>query len=375
MFKNKFHVISLIVALVMGVLLIVAQIPSTQTAPKNLPIAIVDADHSSTSAAIVKQLTSVTSTGGENATTIKWSKVDSKAAVKKAMDQQKYYGALIIDANFAENAMSLASGKPINPSMNIIINQAKNPTVAVAVQNVLTMMANRAGQGVSTQVLTKLQTLNMPVPATTAKTLLNPVEVKTEIVHSTTNKTTASSSFFQPIWMGALLGSLMMMYAQKSLDQSDANKKWRNKFIELAVVAVIALIAGFGTTLAAHTILGYDYGQFIEVALFASLASFVFQLLMLGVQMWVGFIGLPIFALLMLFAAPLMALAPEMLTAFYTNWVMPWLPMRFLLDGMRSIVYYNGGLWNGNTQALIWVGVIGLGLMISSMYKPQKVRI
>lgn len=372
MFKNKFHVIALVVALVMGALLMVAQIPATHTSPKNLPIAIVDADKSSTSQAIVKQLTSVTTTGGANATTIKWTVVKSERAVKQAMDDQKYYGALVIEPNFAQNVMSLATPNPTKPEMRILVNQAKNATAAAGVQNALTMTTTKVGSAMGTQVLDKMQAMNMPVPATTAKVLAQPVDVSTKVMHATTNKATASAAFFQPVWMGALLGSVMLLFAQKGIVTGDIKHAWRNKGVEVLVMAVVAIASGFGTTEFAHVILNYNYDNFVTVALYASLASFAFQLVMLGVMSWLGMAGVPLFVLLMLFAAPLMTLAPEMLTHFYSAYVMPWLPMRFLLDGMKGIVYYNVNFWNGNTQSLLWVALIGAGLLLTSIYKPTK---
>lgn len=179
-------------------------------------------------------------------------------------------------------------------------------------------------------------------------------------------------AFFQPIWMGALLGAVMLTYAQKGLSHVTKKQAWLNKGIELVVMGVVALAAGFATTEFAHVILDYNYDNFTTVALYAAVASFAFQLLMLGVMSWLGVAAVPLFALLMLFAAPLMTLAPEMLTHFYSAYVMPWLPMRFLLDGMRGIVYYNTSFWNGNTQSLVWLGIIGMILMVTSIYKPAK---
>ena len=33
---------------------------------------------------------------------------------------------------------------------------------------------------------------------------------------------------------------------------------------------------------------------------------------------------------------PILSLAPEMLGSFYTQWVLPWLPMRMLYDGIKK---------------------------------------
>lgn len=372
MFKNKFHILSLVVALLMGILLIVVQIPSTKITPKNIPLAIVNIDNTAVTKKIVKQLTSVTSTGGKDAATIKWTQINSEKNLKNDMDHQKYYGALIIDKNFSKNVTNLAIPNSKKPKIRIIINQAKNSTVAASVQNVLNIMTNKVGKNISNQVIVKMQDMNVSVSSETERKLLNPIDVSTQTVHSTKNRATASSSFFQPIWMGALLGTVMMLLAQKGFENRNRGEKLSSKLIEIGVIIVVALVSGFVSTMGIEIILGYSYSNFVSVALFASVASLAFQLLMFGVVLWIGMAGIPVFALLMLFSMPIVSLAPEMLTSFYSNWIMPWLPMRFLLDGMKSIVYYNYSSWNGNTQSLLWVILIGLLLVMSSVLKPSK---
>lgn len=249
MFKNKFHILSLVVALLIGIVLIIAQIPSTKVAPKNLPLAIVDTDNTVVSKKIVNQLTSITSTGGKNATTIKWSKINSEKDLKNDMDHQKFYGALIIDKDFSKDITKLPMPNEKKPEMHIIINQAKNATVATSVQNVLNTMTNKVGQNISNQVITKAQMMNVNVSPETEKTLLNPINVTTKTVHSTKDRPTASSSFFQPIWMGALLGTVMMLLAQKGFEDRNKGAKLSSKLIEIGVIIVIALVSGFISTI------------------------------------------------------------------------------------------------------------------------------
>jgi len=74
----------------------------------------------------------------------------------------------------------------------------------------------------------------------------------------------------------------------------------------------------------------------------------------------IGYAGLPIFVLLMFFGLPLVQLVPEMMPEFYANWVYPWMPMRFLFDGLKEILYFNGQVWNGSTQVLCWIAVISV---------------
>lgn len=372
MFKNKFYIISLLSVVVIGVLLLIAQIPTFHTAPKNLPIAIVDADQSTASQTIVKQLIKVTSTGGENPTTLKWKVLKNERLVRSEMDKEHYYGALIIKKGFANKVQSLAITQSARPEMKIIINQAKNPTVAAGVQSALTMMTNKVGTGVATQVLVNMQLHEMATPTTTSSLLSKPVDITIQTVHGLKKQINMSAIFFQPLWMGALIGSLMMFFAQKKLDVGNKRHALLTKGTELVIMTVIALVAGFGTTSVAQFISGITYENFITVALYASFASLAFLLIMFGIELWIGFGVVPLFALLMLFSAPLMSLAPEMLAHFYTSNITPWLPMRFLLDGMREIVYYHTNWWNGNTQSLAWVALIGVVLINTSIYKPKK---
>ena len=46
----------------------------------------------------------------------------------------------------------------------------------------------------------------------------------------------------------------------------------------------------------------------------------------------VGLKGIGLFALLLFFGAPLLSLAPEMLSPFYQDWVYSWLPMKFMIE-------------------------------------------
>ena len=372
MFKNKFYVISLIATVVIGFLLVVAQIPMAHTAPKDLPIAIMDGDQTPASAAIVDKLTTNMPVDKDGNAPIKWTRVKSEKAIITAMDQQKYYGALVIKKGFAQNTMTLATAQPQQPEVTVFINQAKNPTAATAVQNMLTMMTTQIGTGMANQVLDKLQALHLPVSTTTAKLLMSPLKTTVKTVHSTKDMTVASASFFQPIWMGALLGSLMLFFAQKGLVFKSKKQAWLGKLMQVVVMMVTSIAAGFGTTYFIQTILDYQYDNFVVVATFATLSAFALQLLMLGVVSWLGMGGVPIFAVLMLFAAPLTNLAPEMLSSFYNDWIMPWAPMHFLTDGMREIVFYDGGIWNNSTAGLVWMMIIGLILIGLSVYKPVK---
>ena len=99
------------------------------------------------------------------------------------------------------------------------------------------------------------------------------------------------------------------------------------------------------------------------------------MLLIFGTLRILGIAGVPIFVLLLFFGLPLLQLAPEMLNGFYTKWVLPWLPMRMLYDGVKNILFFGQGLWNEATKELTYVAIVGIVLVFTSIFKKEKVKV
>ncbi len=76
----------------------------------------------------------------------------------------------------------------------------------------------------------------------------------------------------------------------------------------------------------------------------------------------VGLKGIGVFALLLFFWAPLLSLAPEMLSPFYQDWVYAWLPMRFMIEGLREIFFFGKRVkleYTSYCTRLDWCGKYG----------------
>lgn len=88
-----------------------------------------------------------------------------------------------------------------------------------------------------------------------------------------------------------------------------------------------------------------------------------------------GIKGIAVFVLMLFFGAPLLALAPEMMSAFYQDWIYSWLPMRFMVDGLRKIFYFGEGLtWNTPVSILVWIGIAGMIVILGTALKRKKVK-
>ncbi len=106
-------------------------------------------------------------------------------------------------------------------------------------------------------------------------------------------------------------------------------------------------------------------------AWFLSIAYFSFFLMISAVLSWLGLKGLPVFVIILFFGAPLLSMAPELMSTFYNNWIYSWLPMRFMVDGLRELFFFDKGLsWNHPTAVLVGIGIGSLTVLLASGLKP-----
>ncbi|WP_185696058.1 YhgE/Pip domain-containing protein [Weissella viridescens] len=369
MFKNKFYIFSLIVGLVLALILVVAQFPTARPVAKNIPIVMVNEDQGPMGQKVADKLTDITKIGtGSQATTLKWTHKPTEKAVKQAMNQEKYYGAIVIPKDFTQKMRGVSkTGEPVQ--VEVLINQAKNATLANNVQVMLTGMVTKMSAGMGLTMLQQLQQNQVPLQMVNTEALTNPIVPKVSVQHSVKEKNSASSAYFQPLWMASLFATFLVFTAGKAVKIKQQRQLWQLRLGQIGFLTVTAAIVGVATTGLVTHILNYTYDDFGKIAIFSMIAAGAFMFIMFGLEMWLGFAALPIIALLMLFSAPLMQLAPEMIPAVYHDWLLPWLPIRFLLDGAKSIVYYQANLFNTNTFKLVVVGAVGLGLIFLSISK------
>jgi ABC-type polysaccharide/polyol phosphate export permease len=102
-----------------------------------------------------------------------------------------------------------------------------------------------------------------------------------------------------------------------------------------------------------------------------SLCAFAFIIFINGVESWVGIISIPVFMLLLFFAAPLLTAVPESLNGFYST-LADWLPMSYMYRGVKSIMYFNHGPANSVVMGLIYTIITGLILIITAQFKKDN---
>ena len=109
------------------------------------------------------------------------------------------------------------------------------------------------------------------------------------------------------------------------------------------------------------------------VMLFLWLASFAVIMLIFGA--WSIASPLGVIVLLLVFACGMSSamLAQEMLPAFWSNWIYPWVPQRYIGDGMKEILYMGGNAWNTGSLAMVITAAAGIVLAAIGLYMPRRI--
>ena len=348
------------------------QIPVVNPKITDLPLAIVNQDKNETTTAMVEKLKQNSTLNDK--LSVKWVEVDSKDEAVEKMNNGEYYGALVIPENYTKSLATLATPNPQFPEYTVIVNQGKNSQVSTQVTQLLTQIANKSGDAVSTQIIKRAEAANQPLPAKVVENLMNPVKVNVENINTTGDFSSAPTVLFTPIWISSLLGSILLFYFGRK-ESNSVKGKALQRTTEIGIIGLVSIVGGLLAPQLVEWILGVSVDNYSVTATFLGISIFAFMLLIFGTLSILGIAGVPIFVLLLFFGLPLLQLAPEMLNGFYTKWVTPWLPMRMLYDGVKNILFFGQGLWNEATKELTYVAIVGIVLVFTSIFKKEKVKV
>ncbi|WP_249709651.1 YhgE/Pip domain-containing protein [Bacillus cereus] len=385
MFKNKLLLLSPVIALLVVFIFSLTLFPTVQPQPKNLPIAIVNEDQGveipnqpkmNMGQTIVDNMKKTSKLEEEPA--VKWVEVKNKEAVQKGLNNQEYYAALVISKDFSTKQASLRTPRPSSPEVEIFINQGMNTAASTMAGQMLNVIVDNMNNTVRAQLLDGVKAKGATLTTDQAARLVTPITKKVtnvnEIGKNSANGN-APISLFQPLWIASLASAAIIFMAIHKIPVGSRKENFVLKVKQIITGAVAAVVVGFGLTWIADGMVGLNISNFTDTALFLSITSFSFFLMISAVLSLVGLKGIGVFALLLFFGAPLLSLAPEMLSPFYQDWVYSWLPMRFMIEGLREIFFFGKGLsWSTPVIVLIWIGAVSIVIILATALKRSVVK-
>jgi YhgE/Pip-like protein len=387
MFKNKLVLLSPIIVLAVIFIFSLTLFPSVQPQPKNLPIAIVNEDEAvqipnqpemNMGKTIVEAMQKNSKATTDEDTAVKWIEVKTAEEAQKGMDNQKYYASLVIPKDFSAKQASLRTPAPSSPEVQIYINQGMNTAASTMAGQVLNGVVDNMNNKIRTQLLDGFEKQGATLTAKQAASLATPISKKvTNVNEIGTNSASGNSpvSLFQPLWIGSLAGAAIIFIAVSKLSITNRKENLIAKIGQILIGVVVSLGVGFGLTWLAGDMVGIHIPQFTDTALFLSITSFCFFLMISAVLSWLGIRSIALFALLLFFGAPLLSMAPEMMSPFYRDWIFSWLPMRFMIQGVRELFFFGKGLtWSSPVSTLVWIGAVSMVIILASALKFNSIK-
>ncbi|MEK7015954.1 YhgE/Pip domain-containing protein [Bacillus sp. FSL R9-9410] len=385
MFKNKLLLLSPVIALLVVFIFSLTLFPTVQPKPKNLPIAIANEDQGveipnqakmNMGQTIVDMIKKTSKTDEEPV--VKWVEVKNKESVQKGLNNQEYYAALVIPKDFSAKQASLRTPQPSSPEVEILINQGMNTAASTMAGQMLNGVVDNMNNNVRTQLLEGFKAKGTTLTTDQVSKLVTPITKKvTNVNEIGKNSANGNSpiSLFQPLWIASLASAAIIFIAISKMPISTRKENFVLKIKQIVTGAIAALVIGFGLTWIADGMVGLNLSDFTDTALFLSITSLSFFLMISAVLSLVGLKGIGLFALLLFFGAPLLALAPEMMSPFYQDWIYSWLPMRFMIEGLREIFFFGKGLaWNTPLTVLVWIGVVSMVIILATALKRSVIK-
>jgi YhgE/Pip-like protein len=386
-FKNKLVLLSPIVAFMVIFIFSLTLFPSVQIQPKSLPIAIANEDQGveipnqtkmnmGQTIVDMMQKTSSSTSGEEPA--VKWVVVNNIEEVQKGLNDQNYYAAIVIPKDFSSKQASLRTPTPASPEVHIFINQGMNTAASTIAGQILNGVVDNMNNNTRTQLLEGFKEQGAMLSTEQASSLVTPItKIVTNVneIGSNSANGNAPISLFQPLWMACMASAAILFIAVSKATITTRKENLAAKSTQIVMGAVIAVIVGFGLPWVAGSMVGLHIPQFVDTALFLTITFFSFFLLISAVISWLGIRGIAIFAIMLFFGAPLLALAPEMMSPFYRDWLYSWLPMRFMVEGLRELFFFGKGIsWNHAVSSLTWIGLVSTIVIFASAFRPRALQ-
>lgn len=344
--KVNLKVMAPIIAILITFAVSLVILPVIKGEPKELPITVISLDQgmitpqgpvnvgTQIAAGITAKIDAAMA--AKDPAPLKLIEIADQAKLDKAFEDRDIYAAIVVPADFT--AQKLTGGSPV---IKVIIDEGQSKAVATALSTMIGAMSS-----------------DSEVPLTIE--YLNPIGP--DMANGNANMFA-----FIMAWIAALVCSIVLAKAYKmGLDQSVASKL---KLMVMAALTAVVIAACVSFILKVEFSLGIEFGITFG---FLCIAVFCLMMLIIGVMSWSFVGGVVIFVTLMLLGLVASSLPYEILPVFWQQYVYPWMPMRFMSDGIKEIFYLGGGIWNAGTQVLIWFGAGGILLILLSALKKEK---
>lgn len=329
----------------------------------------------------------ITAPNPESGDRIAWMVLDNRADAEQRLAEDRDYAAIVIPADYSRQLAALmqagsASTAPQAATIDVLLNSAAGAYPTNLAKSVTTTAVDAVSTQVRTQLVQAIGGDSAQIPVALSPVLADPVIANVIDQQPTGPHTAGGNSPFYYALLLMLAGFVGMDILFLGMEMLRGNsvvsgfmKTLRGEAVPLSpwqawstraiLSAILAVIGSLVQAWVAVGILGMAVDKVLPLILFGMLAIFasaIFTLLFLTLLGTPGLL-LAILTQTFLGAPSARGIFPkEMLPAFY-QWTGSVLPLRYITDGVRAIVFYdaNGaaGLTRGVT-GLVIITIISL---------------
>ena len=267
---------------------------------------------------------------GSSDSPIAWTVFTSQEDFDSAMEDSQFYGGVVIPADFTQKQLDAQA----QPSVQIITDSAKNASLSQSLQSSLTSTLKDAGIAIETSAVHDVDLGN-----STAGSMLGQLSVA-------------------PLLAMSMTGSMIMFLVTRAKKGAPRRERVKTFAIQLGYAAGLSLCAALADVFIAGVVGGLN----LPLAAFLMhqwLCSFSIMALLLGIMniaFGLGTVGMMVCMGTMSCAY----IAPEMLPQAWLDWVYPWSPAHFVVEGARQVVFLGAGPLNSNSLCMLTFAGIGL---------------
>lgn len=331
-------------ALILALLLVsIITFPMLSMEVKDIPVAVISQDEGMQTPSgtvnageiMIKQITKSSNKA------LDWDVLKSDQEVQDALEDGTYYAVFTIPRDFTKTAVT--GGEK---TLQVTLDQGKNLLVSNALTSMLTAMSEKTG-----------------------------LKLQTEIIHSTADY--GMLAMFLPmacvmfIYVGSLITALMTTKNIRLRDPAAKRKAGASYGVQLLYLVCGALILGFAAVGIIRGVTGIKI-EVGSIGLQMVIIAASIMLLTNGFVNLCGTKGIAVPVLIFAFGMSLMSVPHQFLPDFWDVGVASWEPMRYFGEGLRSLLYQDGGIWNCATIAAIVLAAAGVVVSLIAVVREKK---
>lgn len=368
--KNKLWFSPFLIVIITTLLFLVSQIPTANSSIKNLPVGIVNSDEGAIGDILESKIIN------QSPDTIKLISFKNTKSLKEAMDSHELYAGIVIPEKFTSEFNKIKKWEQTNPIvLRYYLNEGENASISSLAPSIFDNFTEEINKSIRNVLLNELND-GSSIPNSSIAVFGNPITHEIVKINPTKSLNTAPISLFPGIWFSSLIAATLMYLAGnhylKYSKKDESNILLKNTVLQTILPIMFGFFSSFLVVSLSKTILKFNYDNTFAVFLFISICSFSLVYLFIAFYHLFKIGSFMILGFMVFFCLPLVQFAPEMIPTFYRDWVLPWLPIRFLTEGLKEVLFFSGEWLNINSFKMLIFGSVSLLIIWGKFFFVTK---